>query len=167
MHIRLMVGAFLICQNKVLLMKRNMDKKIAPGLWSCIGGHLEPEELRNPRKIDHISAIYREIKEEAGISQAEILDLNLRYIATRIDYTENEIRMVYYYFGKVGREFEPPYCNEGVLRWVDINIKDIIDLPMSFSVKEIIKHWINNLDNTNVFLVGMNKNNDKSAFIEL
>jgi len=160
-----MVGAFFTYQNKVLLMKRNMDRALAPGMWSCIGGHLEPEELSNPRKIDNISAIYREIKEEAGISHEDVVNLDLRYITVNIKYAENEMRTVYYYIGKVKYEFEPPYCNEGVFHWVDI--KDIIDLPMSFSVKEIVKHWVNNPENKNVYLVGINKDNNKSAFIEL
>jgi len=165
MHTRLMVGAFLTYQNKVLLMKRNMDRELAPGLWSGIGGHIEPDELKNPRKMNHIAAIYREIKEEADISEHDILTLDLRYIITQINTIRNEIQNVYYYFGKVSNEFAPPYCDEGVFHWVDF--KDIIDLPMSFFVKETIKHWLNNPEKENVFLVGINKENNKSTFIEL
>ena len=165
MHTRILIGAFLTYQNKVLLMKRGMHKKLAPGLWSSIGGHLESEELKNPREINHIAAIYREIKEEAGIGQDEILNLDLRYIITQIDRLKNEIQNAYYYFGKVSGEFDPPYCDEGVFHWVDF--KDIIDLPMSFFVKETIKHWLINPENEKVFLVGINKADDKSTFIEL
>ena len=118
-YTRFLIGAFLTYQNKVLLMKRNMDRTIAPGLWSCIGGHLEREEVNDPRKINQTAAIYREINEEAGISEHEILSLDLRYITMRIIHDENsngieEIRPCYYYIGKASREFEPPYCNEGV-----------------------------------------------------
>lgn len=169
MHTRLLVGAFLIYQNqnKILLMKRGMHKELGPGMWSGIGGHIEFDDFNNPREMNHKKAIYREIKEEAGISQNEILNLDLRYIATQIDRKRNEIQNAYYYFGKVGNEFELPFCDEGVFHWVDINKKDIINLPMSFFVKEIIKHWLDNPDNNNIFLVGINKENNKSTFIEL
>ena len=170
MSTRIMVGAFLTCQNKVLLMNRNNDRKIAPGLWSCIGGHLEREEVSDPRQINHIAAIYREIKEEAGISRDEILNLGLRYITMRIvrDEGENEeIRPCYYYVGKASREFKPPYCGEGILHWVEL--KDTVNLPMSFSVKEVVKHWLDNsaTKKDTVFLVGINKDNNQSTFIEL
>ncbi|MCL1858632.1 MAG: NUDIX domain-containing protein [Oscillospiraceae bacterium] len=165
MHTRLLVGAFLTYQNKVLLMKRGMHKELGPGMWSGIGGHLEHEELSNPRKINFPAAIYREIKEEAGISQENILNLDLRYIITQVNRTRGEIQNLYYYFGKVGSEFEPPYCDEGVFHWVDF--KDIKDLPMSFCVKETILHWLDNPDKNNIFLVGINKNNDKSLFVKL
>ena len=165
MYTRLLAGAFLTYQNKVLLIKRGMHKELGPGMWSGIGGHLEPEELSNPRKINHLAAIYREIKEEAGVSPEELLNLDLRYIITLINRTRNEIENVYYYFGKVSGEFEPPYCDEGVLHWVDF--KDVKDLPMTFFVKETILHWLDNRDKDNVFLVGINKDNDKSTFVEL
>jgi len=165
MHTRILIGAFLTYQNKVLLMKRGLHKKIAPGLWSCIGGHLEAEEIINPRQINHTAAIYREIKEEANIDEKDILNLDLRYISMRIDKDDNEIRAAYYYIGKVTQEFEPPYCDEGVFYWTDI--KDIIDLPMSFSIKEIVKHWVNNPESNNIFLFGINKNNNQSTVVEL
>jgi len=170
MNTRIMAGAFLTYQNKVLLLKRSMNKKLAPGLWSCTGGHLEHEEVENPRQLNHKAAIYREIEEETGISQNDILTLDLRYIITRVSREEEnqEIHLVYYYTVKLTREFEPPFCDEGVFHWVDMNDKqNIFDLPMSFSVKEIVKHWLNNPDDKNIYLVGINKDNNKSVFTEV
>lgn len=39
--LRLMTNAFIINRNKILLLKRANYKKIAPGLWTGVGGHIE------------------------------------------------------------------------------------------------------------------------------
>lgn len=42
-------------------MKRAPGRAIAPGVWSCVGGHIEPNELNNP-----LSTCLREVFEETG-----------------------------------------------------------------------------------------------------
>ena len=87
------VAAFLKNNDNYLLMKRADNRKIAPGVWSGIGGHIEPHEINDP-----LTACYREIEEEAGIIKAEIASLELFYIITRR--SKNEIRQSYIYFGE-------------------------------------------------------------------
>lgn len=45
---RLMTNAFLLNGEKMLVMKRSNNKKIAPGLWTGVGGHIEPQEINDP-----------------------------------------------------------------------------------------------------------------------
>ncbi|MDR2446949.1 MAG: NUDIX domain-containing protein [Treponema sp.] len=47
-----------------LLMKRSPGRKMAPNVWSCIGGHMEPHEINDPLEI-----CLREAKEETGITK--------------------------------------------------------------------------------------------------
>ena len=78
MKIRTMTGAFLFNNDSVLMLKRSENKKIAPGLWACIGGHVEADEYINPE----ISCL-REISEETGITVGQVDNLRLRYILIR------------------------------------------------------------------------------------
>ena len=68
-------GAFLINDNRYLLLKRSSTRSIAPNLWSCVGGHMENHEINNP-----LEACIREIDEETGIKKENIFELKLRYI---------------------------------------------------------------------------------------
>ncbi len=52
---------FIFIDGKVLLQKGSLTKKINPGLWNGLGGHIERGE-------DVLSAARRELNEEAGIS---------------------------------------------------------------------------------------------------
>ena len=56
------VAAFLRNNDEYLLMERANNRKINPGFWSGVGGHVEPHEINDP-----LSACYREIEEEAGM----------------------------------------------------------------------------------------------------
>ncbi|MDL2248732.1 NUDIX domain-containing protein [Tyzzerella sp. OttesenSCG-928-J15] len=158
MKTRNMVGAFLICNDKALFMRRSLNKKIAPGKWSCVGGHIEPDEMNNPA-----IACFREIEEETGIAKEQIKNLRLRYVTTR--YTGEELRTGYYFFGEVERICPLPYCSEGELYW--LNISDISEKEMSFSVKKIMEHWLSNPLDEAMYLCGINRANDEMTWTEL
>lgn len=158
MNLRIMVGAFLTFGDKVLLIHRGTHKKIAPGMWSCIGGHMEPDELHDP-----IKTCYREIEEEAGISPEHIKNLQLRYITVRN--TGEEIHNCYCYFGNTTHECVLPDCDEGSLHWVSLN--DAPELEMSYSVKQLITHWLENPGYRGVMLCGTGRNNDQTTWTEL
>ncbi|MCL2203477.1 MAG: NUDIX domain-containing protein [Defluviitaleaceae bacterium] len=152
MKLRKMAGAFLTYGDEVLLIQRGLHKKLAPGMWSCIGGHIEQEEHDNP-----LVACFREIEEETGITCSSITGLSLRYITTRK--IDDEIRTGYYFFGKTTHRCALPECAEGALHWV--NISEIPNLQMTFSIKSVSTHWQNNPNCTNVFLCGINRENNK------
>jgi 8-oxo-dGTP diphosphatase len=88
-----MTGAFLVNNDEVLMLKRSKNKKIAPGLWSCVGGHVEPHEYSSPE-----SSCLREIEEETGLSRIDIENLTLRYILLRR--IGDELRQHYIFFGE-------------------------------------------------------------------
>ncbi|MCL2415266.1 MAG: NUDIX domain-containing protein [Defluviitaleaceae bacterium] len=130
-------AAFLHNGNKYLLLKRSENKKIAPGLWSGIGGKLEPNELNNP-----LASCYREIEEETGIVPTEIKSLNLLYILIR-RFGQNEIRQSYIYFGETSRteDIEIMQTDEGQLSWI---LSDqLTNREYSKTFAEMLNHYKN------------------------
>ncbi|QKS44979.1 NUDIX domain-containing protein [Paenibacillus cellulosilyticus] len=104
-----MSTAFLINEDKVLLMKKETSKVSDEPFWTGLGGHLEPYELNSPMK-----ACYREILEESGIAESDIEDLKLRYILLRIK--NDEIRQQFVYFGRTTKT-DFVNSDEGELHW--------------------------------------------------
>lgn len=104
------VAAFLKKESQYLLMKRAENRKLAPGIWSGVGGHIDPCEINDPE-----SACFREIEEESGIHRDDILSLELLYIITRR--SKNEIRQSYVYFGET-IVLDIVQTDEGELFWV-------------------------------------------------
>ncbi|WP_461246058.1 NUDIX hydrolase [Treponema sp. R6D11] len=66
-------GAFLKNGESYLLIKRSPTRTIAPNIWSCIGGHMEKDEINDP-----LEACLREVEEETGIKREHIYNLKLR-----------------------------------------------------------------------------------------
>src|SRR4030042_2403087 len=60
----LSVNALIWCRGKVLLQKRAKEKKVDHGVYSGIGGKVEPHE-------SFYDALIREIKEETGLTEFE------------------------------------------------------------------------------------------------
>ncbi|MDR2407901.1 MAG: NUDIX hydrolase [Bacteroidales bacterium] len=67
------VGVELLCKqgDKVLLMKRRDDAAVAPGVWSPPAGKAKFEEIP-------IQAAHRELREETGIENASLIEVNCR-----------------------------------------------------------------------------------------
>lgn len=129
---RLRSTAFLFNNDKVLMLKRATDRKIAPGLWTGIGGHLEPEEINDPKR-----ACIREIYEETGIVQEEIRELKLKYILLRLKGTE--VREQFVFFGETTKQ-EVIDTVEGSLYWVNIDTIHTLDMP--WIIKSMIEHYL-------------------------
>jgi 8-oxo-dGTP diphosphatase len=153
-----MVGAFLTYNNKVLLIHRSETKKLAPGMWSCIGGHMEPNELNSP-----LETCYREVEEETGISKELLSNLQLKYITIRN--TGDEIRSGYYFIGSMTNDYGLSDCNEGTLHWVDL--AEVSKKPMTFSIKQITTHWLSNSTDDSIYLCGINRENNKNTWVKL
>jgi len=158
MKTRTMTGAFLCYGNEVLLMHRNPDRKIAPDMWAPVGGHIEPDEIDDPK-----AACLREIEEETGIRAENIKNLNLRYITTRK--FEDEIRFVFFFMGEVAEKYDLPVCGEGVLHWMDF--ESLPELHMPFSTKQTILHWGKNEDSESIHIGVINSTNDEITWSQL
>jgi len=132
MKTRLMTTAFLFNNNKVLLLKRAADRKLAPGLWTGIGGHIEPHEMNEPE-----TTCIREIYEESGIEESRIDDLKLRYIVIR--QKELEMREQFVYFGKTDK-YDIIDTYEGELHWINSDTLQTFEMP--WTIKSLLKHYI-------------------------
>lgn len=144
---RIMTGAYLFFDNKLLMLKRSKERTLASNLWTGVGGHLEANEHNSPEE-----SCLREIFEETGIRGDEIEQLELRYILMRR--SNNEIRQHYIYFGNT---LQKNFINsdEGILNWIDLS--DILSLEMPLTVKHMLKHYINNPNEQSVFLGSVNQ----------
>jgi 8-oxo-dGTP pyrophosphatase MutT (NUDIX family) len=64
----IIVDAFILRDQKILIQKRTADRKLFPNFWDAFGGHLEPNE-----SIE--ACLVREIKEESQMDLTEIISL--------------------------------------------------------------------------------------------
>jgi len=141
MNTRLFAGAFLRWQDEVILLKRSPHKKIAPGMWAGIGGHIEQCEINSP-----LTACLREIEEETGILPSQIYSLDLRYFA--LHKSVETLDSIYYFVGVLKEKCTFIQTSEGTLHWV--NLQDGLEYQMSTHVKQIYLHWVNNLHDTSL-----------------
>ncbi|MEC0269825.1 MULTISPECIES: NUDIX hydrolase [Paenibacillus] len=119
-------------RNELLMMKRSLTRTLSPGLWAAIGGHLEPDELNNPR-----AACLREIWEETGIEHDEIQGLRLQYILLRLN--GQEVRQQFFYVGStdVNPRITTP---EGELHWVPKDL--VLERPLPFIFRNLLEHYL-------------------------
>ena len=138
----------MIRDGKFLLMKRAPNRKIAPGIWSCPGGHIEPEEFDDPQ-----SACLRELQEETGITADRIFDLTLRYVIIRR--WRDILRHNYIYFGRTDAE-ETIETREGTLHWVSRS--ELLDREFTQTFGAMLRHYIFTPEPDKV-IVGVAENN--------
>ena len=138
-------GAFLKNNDKYLLMLRSPTREIAPNIWSCIGGHMENNELNDP-----METCLREIKEETGILKENIFNLKLRYIIIR--QYKNIIRQNYLYFGETNI-MEVLDTEEGTLHWVQK--EELLDKVYTKTYTEMMKHYMETPDPMGRIIVGI------------
>jgi len=160
---RITSGVFIICGNKVLLMKRGLHKELAPGLWAGVGGHLDITDIKNPRAIDLADTCLREIYEETGLTKADIHILKLKYIVIRK--VGDEIRMHHHHFAEIKTQIPPPICEEGEFFWIEK--EEMLGLPMSTSLKESLKHWASNPVSDTIFTVVVNAADTSATVVEV
>jgi len=126
------VAAFLKNDGRYLLMKRAAGKRIAPGLWSGVGGHMEPREMNDP-----FAACCREIEEETGIVPRDVVSLGLRYVLTRL--SKDEIRQSYIFFGETARD-DIIQTDEGELCWAPE--RELLDREYSETFAAMLAHYV-------------------------
>lgn len=143
---RNIISVFLEYDEKVLLMKRGLHKKIAPGQWSAIAGHVEPEEINHPYKT-----CLREIKEETNLEKEDIKELNLKYIV--FNKLPEEIVVNHIFFGQTNTD-KVRSNDEGELFWISkYNIAEKMHIP---GIAKLINHYYNNTSRE-IMLVAVSK----------
>lgn len=81
----------------------------------------------------------RELNEEIGVTESDLLNISLRYVTLRLK--NGEVRQNYYFFANLNnQEFQLTECKEGILQWVEIN--QILKLKMPFTAKEVLRHYL-------------------------
>ncbi len=92
----------------ILLLKRSETKRIYPGYYNGLGGHIEQDE-------DPLTGAIREIKEETGLDVK-----NVRYCGSTHINAGQEVGILLFIFTAeaTSREFHP--CDEGTLEWIPL-----------------------------------------------
>ncbi|MDF2675967.1 MAG: hydrolase [Bacillota bacterium] len=147
--------AFLMNDDDFLLMKRSDNNKHMPGFWYGVGGHLEKDELNNPR-----AACIREIFEETGINENQLANFKLKYIAMRRSYNETVIN--YIYFGQSSTR-DVVENDEGSLHW--INKKTVLNHAFVDALRLTLSHYLESGEIMEDVLIGVVKldENNNSA----
>lgn len=142
-------AAFLKHNGQYLLIKRAPGRKIAPNVWSGVGGHIEQHELNNPTE-----ACLREIYEETGISKDHIFNMELRYLIIRR--SKDVIRQNYIYFGETDIvDFVD--TDEGTLHWVPE--PELFKREFTKTFDAMLHHYIDTPDNMGRVVVGTAQSN--------
>lgn len=99
---------FITYQGDLLLMKRGLHKRIFPGFYNGVGGHIEHNE-------DPLTSARREILEETGLAIA-----NLRFCgSTHIDAGQATGIILYTFTGEADSR-EVVDSEEGTLEWLPL-----------------------------------------------
>lgn len=132
MKLRNMTSLYLYNDTGLLCLYR-IGSRVADRLYigSC-GGHFEEGELNDPKKC-----LLREMREELGLTEADVCNLTLRYVTLRLK--NGEIRQNYYFFARL-KEERPLTSTEGILRWVPYD--EVPGLEMPGSAKHMILHYL-------------------------
>ena len=126
-------------------MKRSENRKIGPGFWYGVGGHLEPDEINIP-----YDACLREIQEETGIGPDEIEDLQMKYIVMRRG--SDEIVLNYFFFGRTLTRAVTA-SDEGTLTWVPES--EVLEYHFFEAIRLTLAHYLETGRQTDGVLVGV------------
>lgn len=111
--LRVYVTVFLFRGGQVLLLHRSEDRIFAPGLWTGVGGRVEPGE-----KEDLEVVALREIVEETGLAASDVSDLKIRVVLTQPE--RGDIALLVFCTAWTDCADVGP-CDEGNLHWVAVD----------------------------------------------
>lgn len=132
--LRNMTSIYLYDDNdRMLMLYRIGSRAIKDSYIGTAGGHMESEEINDPK-----SCVLRELKEEVGLTENDIENIELRYICLRNKL--GEIRQNYYFFGRLKNPKVKLESKEGNLKW--FNYDEIKTLDMPHTAKYMINHYI-------------------------
>lgn len=130
--LRNMTSVYLTGEQGILCLYR-IGSRVANNLYvGSAGGHFEQGELNDAR-----ACALREMREELGLTEADVADLKLRYITLRLK--NGEIRQNYYFFGKLIRDRKLE-STEGNLHWFTYEEAEFLHMPAS--AKHMMLHYL-------------------------
>ena len=134
MKLRNMTGIYLSCGEQMLLLYRQGGRVVSDRWIASAGGHFEADELNDP-----MACVLRELKEELGLAEGDLTDLQMRYIALRN--VNGEIRQNYYFFAGLKPEhYSRVTSSEGKCRWV--GYPEILAYDMPLTARHVMEHYL-------------------------
>lgn len=145
-----MAVAFLLNEKQeVLFLQKKSGASLLAGLLVPIGGHIEPDEINDPK-----NACFREIEEETGLKRQSIKNIKLKYMMFR-NSQNKEIRIQYVFFGFVSKHTPLIESDEGPLVWIKLD--EVINQNVSETSKEIMIHYRERVNSNEDIYVGSMK----------
>lgn len=131
--LRPMTAVYILQGEKILLLYRVGSRVVAPSFCG-VGGHFEKDELCDAR-----ACVLREMREEIGLSEEELIGMKMRYVTMRLK--NGEIRQNYYFFAQLrpGAQINPD-CGEGRLEWADLNT--VLERKMPHTAWHMLAHYL-------------------------
>lgn len=127
-----MTSVYLVDDEGILCLYR-IGSRVANNLYvGSAGGHFEKDELN-----DAYRCALREMEEELGLKESDVMDLKLRYVTVRLK--NGEIRQNYYFFGRLPERY-PLSSTEGKLHW--FTYEQAAELEMPGSAKHMMLHYL-------------------------
>ena len=130
--LRNMTSLFFVEENGLWCLFRRGSRVANNKYVGACGGHFEENELSSPE-----ACVLREMREELGLSEADVEDMTLRYMTVR--YMGHEIRQNYYFFGRLTGERELQ-STEGEPRFFTWDVLKTIDMPVS--ARHMMDHYL-------------------------
>lgn len=156
--LRNMATVYIKKGDKMLLFDR-IGSKVVARSWCGIGGHFDKKELNDAK-----AAVLREMKEEIGLKEKDLNNLDLRYVALRN--VKDELRINYYFFADLKPDVViKKKCNEGILEWVSLD--KVNERKMPITAQYVIKHYLETGINTDELYSVSVDSKDNVTFVSL
>ena len=131
--LRPMTAVYIMQGEKILLLYRVGSRVVAPSFCG-VGGHFEQDELCDAR-----ACVLREMHEEIGLGEDDLIDMRMRYVTLRLK--NGEIRENYYFFAQLKPGVEiAESCGEGRLEWADM--RSVLDRKMPHTAWYMLEHYL-------------------------
>lgn len=131
--LRPMTAVYILQGEKILLLYRVGSRVVAPSFCG-VGGHFEKDELCDAR-----ACVLREMHEEIGLGEEELIGMKMRYVTMRLK--NGEIRQNYYFFAQLRPGVQiTPDCGEGRLEWAELDT--VLERKMPHTAWHMLAHYL-------------------------
>ena len=132
--LRNMTALYLRCNGGMVLLYRVGSRVVGNSYTGMAGGHFEQDELNDAR-----ACVLRELREETGLTEADVENLSMRYVTLRLK--NGEIRQNYYFFEQLAPGAAlPERCDEGRLEWAPYG--ELLEREMPVTAHHVLRHYL-------------------------